>query len=220
MDVKFWGRKKKDNSITQGIAREIVEHEDNDNAISKSAETVSSEVSAEKMVPVMEKINTEATNQDIVKSTLEIPVTSDEKEQKGNESETASIGDIIKTFAWDEEKQKSLLGLITEIWRFKQFYDPFYTQVTTNNEKLNKKIRNHSERLDKYVKKYIDALQLEIVDFTNQEYQAELPIEPMNLDQFKGDKALVVEGMVEPTIKVKNSTEILQKGKVYLMEVE
>lgn len=102
----------------------------------------------------------------------------------------------------------------------KQFYDPFYVRISTGNEKVDKKIRNHSERFDKYFKKYLEGLQLEVVDLTNQPYQSELPIEPMNLDQFNGDKPLIIEAMVEPTIKVKDSIEILQKGKVYLKEVE
>ena len=102
----------------------------------------------------------------------------------------------------------------------KQFYDPFYVRISTGNEKVDKKIRNHSERFDKYFKKYLEELQLEVVDLTNQPYQSELPIEPMNLDQFNGDKPLIIEAMVEPTIKVKDSIEILQKGKVYLKEVE
>lgn len=76
----------------------------------------------------------------------------------------------------------------------KQFYDPFYVRISTGNEKVDKKIRNHSERFDKYFKKYLEGL--------------------------NGDKPLIIEAMVEPTIKVKDSIEILQKGKVYLKEVE
>lgn len=76
----------------------------------------------------------------------------------------------------------------------KQFYDPFYVRISTGNEKVDKKIRNHSERFDKYFKKYLEGL--------------------------NGDKLLIIEAMVDPTIKVKDSIEILQKGKVYLKEVE
>ena len=57
---------------------------------------------------------------------------------------------------------------------------------------------------------------MEVVDFTGAEFETGLPIAPINLADFAADDELIVEAMLEPTIKLANSSEIIKPGSAVL----
>ena len=71
-------------------------------------------------------------------------------------------------------------------------------------------------RFDKHLQTTLDALNLQILDFTGEEFEAGLPILPINLGDFCANDVLFVEVMMEPTIKIADTAEIVKKGAVVL----
>ena len=57
---------------------------------------------------------------------------------------------------------------------------------------------------------------MQILDFTGEEFEAGLPILPINLGDFCANDVLFVEVMMEPMIKVADTAEIVKKGAVVL----
>ncbi|MBQ6296827.1 MAG: hypothetical protein IJK81_03930 [Selenomonadaceae bacterium] len=55
-------------------------------------------------------------------------------------------------------------------------------------------------------------LGLEVLDFTSAEFESSLPIMSINLADFTSKEKLFVEAMLEPTIKIAGSTEIVKYG--------
>lgn len=70
--------------------------------------------------------------------------------------------------------------------------------------------------LYKHLQATLDALNLQIIDFTGEEFEAGLPILPINLGDFCANDVLFVEMMMEPTIKVADTAEIVKKGAAVL----
>ena len=50
------------------------------------------------------------------------------------------------------------------------------------------------------------------MDFTGADFETGLPVAPINLADFAADENLIIETMLEPTIKLANSTEIVKRG--------
>ena len=84
------------------------------------------------------------------------------------------------------------------------------THVT--DEKLRKKISNQVARFDKKFLQATEIFGVEVVDFTGTEFETGLPVAPINLADFAADDELIVEAMLEPTIKLANSAEIVKRG--------
>ena len=113
-----------------------------------------------------------------------------------------------------DEKISAVAELLSESWRLNQFTRNLAAHVT--DEKLRKKISNQVARFDK---KFLQATQvfgLDVVDFTGAEFDAGLPVAPINLADFAADEDLIVETMLEPTIKLANSAEIVKRGAAVL----
>ena len=60
----------------------------------------------------------------------------------------------------------------------------------------------------------LEKLGLEVLDFSGEKFDTGLPVYPINLNDFEADTDLIIEMMLEPTIKRKDSPEILKKGSV------
>lgn len=82
--------------------------------------------------------------------------------------------------------------------------------------KIQKKSFNQVARFEKHLNSTLDALNLSVIDFTGEEFEDGLPILPINLGDFDANDVLFVEMMMEPTVKVANTTEIIRKGAAVL----
>ena len=65
----------------------------------------------------------------------------------------------------------------------------------------------------------LNALNLNVVNFTGEKYEPGLPILPINLGDFNADDELVIEMMIEPTIKIADTAEIVRKGAAVLKKI-
>lgn len=78
-------------------------------------------------------------------------------------------------------------------------------------------MQNQITRFGKHYFPVINQLGLQVLDFTNKEYEAGLPVNPINLSDFQSDdEHLKIEFMMEPVIKKTNSTDIIHRGVVVL----
>lgn len=112
------------------------------------------------------------------------------------------------------ENLNAVVDLITESWRLNQFTKNLARFAA--DEKLQRKIANQVARFDKHFQAATAELGLEVIDFTGAEFETGLPITPINLADFTADENLIVEAMLEPTIKVAGSTEIVKRGAAVL----
>ncbi len=113
---------------------------------------------------------------------------------------------------FDYEKFSALVELIAEGWRMNHFMK----SLRVADDKLGKKFSNQVARFDKKFSAATETFGLEIVDFTGCEFEAGLPIAPINLADFEAEEKLFVATMLDPTIKISNSAEIVKRGAAVL----
>lgn len=101
---------------------------------------------------------------------------------------------------------------VFESWRLRQYTADLVGKVI--NSQIQKRGFNQIRRFDKHSTAALEKLGVEVLDFTGEKFDTGLPVYPINLDDFQPDTKLVVEMMLEPTIKKKDSAEILKKGAV------
>lgn len=111
------------------------------------------------------------------------------------------------------EKFSAIVDLLAESWRLNRFTKNL---SHLENEKLQKKILNQVARFDKHFQAASAGLGLEVLDFTGVEFEPGLPITPINLADFAAEEKLFVAAMLEPTIKIAGSTEIVKRGAAVL----
>lgn len=116
--------------------------------------------------------------------------------------------------AVDDKNFAAVIDLVAESWRLNQFMKKFAPRIA--DERIRKKFSNQITRFDKKLSTATEIFGLELVDFTGAEFETGLPISPINLADFAADETLFVENMLEPTIKVANSTEIVKRGSAVL----
>ena len=114
----------------------------------------------------------------------------------------------------EEEKFNAVVDLIAESWRLNRYTKNLAEKIA--DPKVRKKSVNQVIRFDKHLQATLDALNLQILDFTGEEFEAGLPILPINLGDFCANDVLFVEVMMEPTIKIADTAEIVKKGSVVL----
>lgn len=108
----------------------------------------------------------------------------------------------------------AVVELIAEGWRMNQFTKNFTARIA--DDKLRKKFSNQIARFDKKFSSTAETFGLELVDFTGEEFESGLPVTPINLADFAAEEKLFVAAMLEPTIKLTGSTEILKLGAAIL----
>lgn len=113
----------------------------------------------------------------------------------------------------DDKKFFAVVYLLVESWRLAHFTKKLSEIV---DDKACKKISNQVTRFDRHFHATAEIFGLEVVDFTGAEFETGLPVTPINLADFAADENLFVEAMLEPTIKLANSTEIVKRGTVVL----
>lgn len=95
----------------------------------------------------------------------------------------------------------SVIELIIEGWRIYHYTDGLVRRIS--DTRIQKRGLNQTARFHKHMKSAMDKLNLEIVDFTGQDYVTELPVHPINLDDFNSEDTLYVDVTLEPVIKKK-----------------
>lgn len=113
-----------------------------------------------------------------------------------------------------EEKDimNGILEMLTESWRLYHYTDDLVQRLV--DVRMKKRGQNQIARFEKRMNAAMDKFQLELVDFAGQDYVTELPVRPINLDDFSGEDHLFIEVTLEPTIKKKKSAEIIHTGVV------
>ena len=104
------------------------------------------------------------------------------------------------------------VDLLVEGWRLNRFTK----SLLTADDKLRRKISNTAARFDKHFRSATEIFGLEVVDFTGTEFDAGLPLTPINLADFASDENLFVESMLEPTIKLAGSAQVIRLGTAIL----
>ena len=113
----------------------------------------------------------------------------------------------------DEEVQ-GLISMITEAYRMREFTGDLVSRIS--DPKINRKGINQVSRFDKFFFNGLDKLGMQILNFTGSKYDTGLPITPINLEDFNDGDDLIIEVMLEPTIKFKDTADIIKKGVVVL----
>ena len=106
----------------------------------------------------------------------------------------------------------ALSELALESWRLRQYTAGLLGRMIDGQVK--KRGNSQLHRFDRRGKEALDRLGLELLDFTGESFDTGLPVYPINLNDFEGDIPLIIEMTLEPTIKVKDSADILHKGTV------
>lgn len=152
-----------------------------------------------------------------------------EKAQKNTSQKNIESNDTEKNFisqekktsdkeninANSDEKLLALANTIVEVWRLEQaiVQESRFIQDSRSIKRL-------QNQLTRFVKHYFPAMSqlgLQVIDFTNREYEPGLPVNPINLSDFQADdEHLKIEFMMEPVIKKTNSTDIIHRGVVVL----
>lgn len=114
----------------------------------------------------------------------------------------------------DDKKFKAVIDLLIESWRLNQFTKKLAARLA--DEKVQRKALNQVARFDKHFQTVTAELGLEVLDFTGAEFETGLPISPINLADFAEEENLFVEAMLEPTIKIAGSAEIVKIGAAVL----
>ena len=117
-----------------------------------------------------------------------------------------------------EEMIQGIAEMINESWRLYNYTSNLVDMIA--DEKIRKKGQNQVTRFYKRMNSAMDKMQIEIIDMTGMVYETGLPVYPINLGDFSSDDELLIEMMMEPTIKKKGSAEIIKKGAVVLRRRE
>ena len=117
----------------------------------------------------------------------------------------------------EEKKFDSIVDLIGESWRLNRFTKNLAEK--TDNPKIQKRAFNQINRFEKCIQSALETHNLNIIDFTGAPYETGLPILPINLGDFNAEDKLMIEMMMEPTIKIADTAEILRKGAAVLKKV-
>lgn len=112
------------------------------------------------------------------------------------------------------EKFQSVVNLIVEGWRFNRYAKNLSERIA--DAKVQKKFFNQIARFEKNLQTTLSSLNLSILDFTGEDFEDGLPILPINLGDFSADDKLIVEVMMEPTVKFEDSAKIIRKGAAIL----
>ena len=114
----------------------------------------------------------------------------------------------------EKKEFNAVVDLLTESWRLNQFTKNLSANIA--EEKNQRKILNQVSRFDKHFRAAAEIFGLEVLDFTGAEFETGLPISPINLADFAAEENLFVAAMIEPTIKIAGSAEIVKRGAAVL----
>ena len=113
-----------------------------------------------------------------------------------------------------EEMQQGVVTMAVEAYRLNAFVKSLVPRIA--DERFVKRLTNQIARVDKMFAEGLNTAGLEWIDVTGNEYDPGLPIEPINMEEFTENDELIIEVMLEPVVKIKDSTEIIKKGIVVL----
>ena len=113
-----------------------------------------------------------------------------------------------------EEMQQGVVTMAVEAYRLNAFVKSLVPRIA--DERLLTRLTNQIARFDKMFAEGLNTAGLEWIDLTGNEYDPGLPIEPINMEEFTENDELIIEVMLEPVVKIKDSTEIIKKGIVVL----
>lgn len=113
-----------------------------------------------------------------------------------------------------EEMQQGVVTMAVEAYRLNAFVKSLVPRIA--DERFLKRLTNQIARFDKMFAEGLNTAGLEWIDVTGNEYDPGLPIEPINMEEFTENDELIIEVMLEPVVKIKDSTEIIKKGIVVL----
>jgi hypothetical protein len=111
---------------------------------------------------------------------------------------------------FNETELQGLLAMITESYRLREYTNDLVQRIY--DPKIRKKGENQICRFDKFFFNGLQKMGIQLLDFTGTKYDTGMAATPINLDDFNEDEELFVEAMLEPTIKVADSADILKKG--------
>ena len=118
----------------------------------------------------------------------------------------------------DEKIRDSILDLLCETYRYSSLMfkmTKFAVEIQPSN---GKRVNGAFNRINKKILEIQDTLGVEIITLSGL-YQPELPVTPLNIDDFEVDDKLVIDEMIEPVIKEQGSSKVLRMGKVMLKKI-
>ena len=115
---------------------------------------------------------------------------------------------------YKENLIQGIVEMVNESWRLYRYTSNLVSMIA--DAKMQKKGQNQITRFYKHMNSAMEKMGIEIVDMTGMVYETGLPVYPINLGDFPAEEELVIELMMEPTIKRRGSAEIVKKGAVVL----
>lgn len=115
----------------------------------------------------------------------------------------------------DEKLRDSILDLLCETYKYSRFMIKMAKIAVKIQPNYTKRIDGASNRLNKKMLDMQDTLGVDIITLSGP-YQPELPVTPLNIDDFEVGDKLEIDDMVEPVIKEKDSANVIRMGKVML----
>ena len=114
------------------------------------------------------------------------------------------------------DTRKALLDLAVESWRFGKLFNRMLAQLDAGEPK------RYQARLNWFQKRLKESLLdagMELVNMEGQEFDEGMAATPLNMDEFAGDDKLIIDQMLEPTIRSSEGS-IVRTGTVTLKKVE
>ena len=108
------------------------------------------------------------------------------------------------------DEKEVWVNLAAEAYRMRCFAKGIAEK--SEEPRLARRASNAVTRFDKHFVENLKKLGLELLDFTGQDYETGLPVQPVNLQDFAPDEPLVIETMLEPSIKEYGTANMLKVG--------
>lgn len=128
--------------------------------------------------------------------------------------ECADTADNVPSERLSEDKAAALASLATEVWRLFDLTQSL--AQTVRDSRMQRRTHNSLQRFVKHYPEYLAKLGVEIIDYTGAEYETGQPVSPLNLQDFTDDDTLIIEKILEPTVKYIGSADIIKTGVVVL----
>ncbi|PAU79478.1 hypothetical protein [Halomonas salipaludis] len=104
-------------------------------------------------------------------------------------------------------------GMVLEYWRVEKICESLLTALPASEFKQQAAQLRYSVR---QVERMLAPLALEVVDYTHQRYEPNLPVQVINNEEVAGERDLVVTQTIEPTIVQRG--EVVHLGRVIVAE--
>lgn len=117
-----------------------------------------------------------------------------------------------------EQKEKdAMIDFMCETIRFVKSMQK--SSLALFDETYKKRTDSALNRMKKKIQGIQEVLNVECIDFLGSPFSVEIPVEALNAEDFGENDVLVICETIEPTVKEKDSSNIIRNGKVLVKAI-